>query len=278
MIRDFSDENYNNLIEIVKQVESEKWSDFTDWFGDRWYDLMTLTGVLNIQNSLDNISDYQKKVIDKNNASEEMIKKIFDDVKSVNTNYTTRFAAYEVRLDNFLKLVKNVDSCIDPSTGNYSVEKIHSLLTNGFVEYKNQDKLLMKVCGDGIDAEILSRTDSATVNTLLNTLTPAITAALPNLKIGDKVEIPLGPGVIAYYSVSGSFNKDSPIEADIEIENQKAELNYGISASAGSATATFGTDGLDSEYSYTEGNTKYSISYHISTEEYDVSRSVESQT
>ena len=38
MLRDFSDTAKQNLLNLVSEVENEKWCDLTDWFGDRWYD------------------------------------------------------------------------------------------------------------------------------------------------------------------------------------------------------------------------------------------------
>ena len=36
MLRDFSDASKQKLLGLVSQVENEKYSDFTDWVGDRW--------------------------------------------------------------------------------------------------------------------------------------------------------------------------------------------------------------------------------------------------
>lgn len=87
MKRDFSEQSRQRLLGLVNQVESEKFSNFTDWVGDRWYDFETWIGKLNIKNYLDDVNSYHKKVIDKNNATEEQINKIFENVHAVDSNY-----------------------------------------------------------------------------------------------------------------------------------------------------------------------------------------------
>ena len=82
MYRDFSEKSRNELLGLVSQVENEKISNFTDWVGDRWYDFESWIGKLNIRNYLNNVNEYHKKVIDKNNATKSSINTIFNKVKS----------------------------------------------------------------------------------------------------------------------------------------------------------------------------------------------------
>ena len=49
MYRDFSDASKQRLLGLVKEVEDEKWSDFTDWIGDRWLDLQYWIGKIQAQ-------------------------------------------------------------------------------------------------------------------------------------------------------------------------------------------------------------------------------------
>ncbi len=94
MLRDFSDASKQKLLGLVSQVENEKYSDFTDWVGDRWYDFEEWIGQLNIRNYINNVNAYHKKVIDKNNATKDSIEKIFQDVNQVNHSYYSTFQNY----------------------------------------------------------------------------------------------------------------------------------------------------------------------------------------
>ncbi len=91
MYRDFSEKSRNELLGLVSQVENEKISNFTDWVGDRWYDFESWIGKLNIRNYLNNVNEYHKKVIDKNNATKSSINTIFNKVKSVDASYKDTF-------------------------------------------------------------------------------------------------------------------------------------------------------------------------------------------
>lgn len=90
MKRDFSEAARQELFSLVSQVENEKWCDFTDWVGDRWYDFEEWIGSLDIKNYIDNINEYHKKVIDKNNATIGQIEEIFEDVNQVSADYKAR--------------------------------------------------------------------------------------------------------------------------------------------------------------------------------------------
>ena len=61
MYRDFSEKSKENILNMVSQVENEKFSDFTDWIGDRWYDFESWIGTLNIKKYLNDVNTYPQK-------------------------------------------------------------------------------------------------------------------------------------------------------------------------------------------------------------------------
>jgi hypothetical protein len=91
MLRDFSESSRQKLLGLVSEVENEKLCDFTDWVGDRWLDFEQFIGQLNIKKYINNVNDYHKKVIDKNNATQSSINKIFNDVAKVDNTYYNVF-------------------------------------------------------------------------------------------------------------------------------------------------------------------------------------------
>ena len=105
MYRDFSDASKQRLLGLVKEVEDEKWSDFTDWIGDRWLDFQGWIGHLNIKNYIDDVNTYHKKVIDKNNTTSEKIEKIFEDVAVVDSSY-------KIELQDDYDLFSQIDSYV----------------------------------------------------------------------------------------------------------------------------------------------------------------------
>ena len=69
MFRDFSDEAKQKLLKYVDEVtEDGTWDRVKDWFGDAGLTIQSWLGQLNIQNYVNDVDTYHKKVLDKNNG------------------------------------------------------------------------------------------------------------------------------------------------------------------------------------------------------------------
>ena len=130
MKRDFSETAKQELIELVKQVESENWCDFTDWMGDRWYDFESWIGTLNIQNYINDVNAYHKKVIDKNNTTVEEIERIFGEVQNVDSSYAVRMSAVKEQLTSINNLMIELTRIIEPDNGLFSSDQINGQLSS----------------------------------------------------------------------------------------------------------------------------------------------------
>ena len=117
MVRDFTEQARQELLDLVEQVEKEKWCDFTDWLGDRWYDFQEWIGKLDIKNYVDNVNAYHKKVIDKNNTTRQEINRIFQNIKAVSTEYPQRINAIHKNIYEFEKANKILEETISPPIG-----------------------------------------------------------------------------------------------------------------------------------------------------------------
>lgn len=126
MKRDFSDSTKERLLNLVKQVENEKWCDFTDWIGDRWYDFQDWIGRLDIKRYINNINQYHKRVIDKNNTSVDAINRIFEEVNIVNVNYKGRFSFLLSDLHSYNDMLSMLSDIVTPSNGCFAVQYINS--------------------------------------------------------------------------------------------------------------------------------------------------------
>lgn len=93
MQRDFSQSALEQLLALVDQVESEKWSNVTDWIGDRFLGLEEWLGKLDVKKYANNLNSYHKKVIDKNNTSRQEITEIFDNVAAVDSTYAGKYGS-----------------------------------------------------------------------------------------------------------------------------------------------------------------------------------------
>lgn len=299
MNRDFSESSKQKLIELVEQVENEKWCDFTDWIGDRWYDFMSLVGELNIKNYIDNVNGYHKKVIDKNNVSIEQINRIFDDVKNVDLSYTTRLAAIDTQLTEAKRLIDILSSVIDPSHGLFEGSYNSDDLEGFFNDYYSKKVILDKLGDTGISADEADQMGEENLQSIMGVVGEKVVKNfLPNMKLGSTFELPIGPDLVFYCSVSGKWDPDSPISIDAKIDEQKellltkgiigkynnkikigAHVNEDdvVSVDIGSdnASVTFNSDGkLESSYSIKVSDNTYKYKCEIGLEEMKMEESV----
>lgn len=137
MYRDFSEKSKNELLGLVSQVENEKLSNFTDWIGDRWYDFESWIGTLNIKNYLNNVNEYHKKVIDKNNTTKSTIETIFTRVKNADCQYALTFKDKYIQLRLLERYIGELKEIVNPANGKFTTEYIVSAMTDKLEQYTN---------------------------------------------------------------------------------------------------------------------------------------------
>lgn len=135
MYRDFSEKSKNELMGLVSQVENEKISNFTDWVGDRWYDFESWIGKLNIKNYLNNVNEYHKKVIDKNNTTKSTIETIFNAVKNVDNKYYLVFKDKYTQLMLLEKYIRELSEIVNPVNGIFNSNYIATSMSDLLEEY-----------------------------------------------------------------------------------------------------------------------------------------------
>ena len=128
MYRDFSAKSKQNILNLVSQVENEKWSDFTDWVGDRWLDFQSWIGKLNIKNYINNINEYHKKVIDKNNTTSRTIEQIFKAVETIDKEYKSTLSFTNKSLHQWQTYIDQMTEIVNPRNGNFNAQYIADCL------------------------------------------------------------------------------------------------------------------------------------------------------
>lgn len=129
MYRDFSAKSKQNMLSLVSQVENEKLSNFTDWVGDRWLDFESWIGKLNIKNYINNVNEYHKKVIDKNNTTQQKIEQIFAAVGSVDRTYKTTFSTVKSSLQQWQSYMDQMAAIVSPQNGKFNSQYINTTLS-----------------------------------------------------------------------------------------------------------------------------------------------------
>lgn len=161
LTRDFSDASKQKMLGLVSQVESEKWGEFTDWVGDRWYDFEFWIGTLNIRNYIDDVNSYHKKVIDKNNATEKKIKDIFDAVHGVDSSYSTTLGNIKANLAEWRRFVDQLTDIVEPGKGRFNSQYISGKLNEVLQDISSanvqciRDTLVQQVNGEPLFDENL---------------------------------------------------------------------------------------------------------------------------
>lgn len=120
MLRDFSDKSKHNFIALVSEVENEKINFFTDWVGDGWYAFQSWIGRLNIKCYLDNVNEYHKKVIDKNDTTKGAINRIFNDVDILDNSYRKKLIAVNTVLKQWDSYIVELTSIVNPCNGKFN--------------------------------------------------------------------------------------------------------------------------------------------------------------
>ena len=115
LVRDFTDEAREEFKSMIETIEDDNWCGFTDWIGDAGLGLQSQVGSLNIDKYLNNISSYNKKVIDKNNTTKVKIDEIFDKVKDVDSNHSSRMRELNDRLVEVKKLINTLADVMNPT-------------------------------------------------------------------------------------------------------------------------------------------------------------------
>lgn len=155
MYRDFSEKSRNELLGLVSQVENEKISNFTDWVGDRWYDFESWIGILNIRNYLNNVNEYHKKVIDKNNATKSSINTIFNKVKSVDASYKNTFSIKKSQLQQWQRYIDELSQIVNPRNGKFNAKYMMQRFADDSIQVHNENFAnLRKYLAEILDKDI----------------------------------------------------------------------------------------------------------------------------
>lgn len=121
MKKDFTKESEERLLAIIESVEPRNWYEKAfDWFGDA---ALTISekwlGGLNINDYLNNIDAYHRKILDKNNTTKSQLKQIFSKVRS-DDNIYARNIDRQVRNETIAPIKSYIDALceiVDPSKG-----------------------------------------------------------------------------------------------------------------------------------------------------------------
>lgn len=211
MKRDFSDASKQKMLALVAQVESEKWGDFTDWLGDRWYDFESWIGMLDIKRYIDDVNVYHKKVIDKNNATEQTINSIFAAVRDADTSFSGLFRDIHTQLSRWLRYIDLLSDIVSPQNGNFTGNYMERALSGILTEISTSSEMKLPTHTGAVKCN-----GPARAKEFFKFISSIVGAAG---KIGNSNEASLGKSILSYLStVCGVASTGCDTETDVTSE------------------------------------------------------------
>lgn len=106
IVRDYSTDMRNALLDLTDEVKNEPFYDVTKW--DVWYRLEDWFGLLSISRYKDNIDSYHRKVIDINGTTKRQLNKIFNEVDKVTNEYVTDMNSIKSDIKSIKTSIKKI--------------------------------------------------------------------------------------------------------------------------------------------------------------------------
>lgn len=158
-----------------------------------------------------------------------------------------------------------------------------------FSEYEKTKEVLLILSQSGLSQEDIANLDDEQLKSVLDRVVSGVVDTLPNIKVGEKIEIPIGPDLTLYYSVSGKYDSDSDIDIDLVISDQRLKLkgisgsgkigdnieiggdllggDVSVSGKTDKGAIKFGANGTcEGMATYTDGDTTYTVKTSFSFE------------
>lgn len=140
MIRDYTAKTEERLLKQIDEVNSETWCWLTDGIGDCLSTVGKWLGLLDLKDDMSNVESYQKEILDQTNMTKKELKKIFEDVYSVDTEFRGKFDEINNKESTYNEKLQTLIGMINPNFQIASSEEIMAAMTSYNDKLKNIDK------------------------------------------------------------------------------------------------------------------------------------------
>lgn len=145
MERAYTSEVYDSLVSMIDEIADSDFCGFTDAFGDLWYWISSAIGILNVDNYLNDISSYHKKVLDQHDTTVEKLDRIFEAVGAEDQNGGASFASLTDQLNLFDQVLVEMQSALNPD-GTLSLSEMQRNLANCKDKIQGASLLINDTC------------------------------------------------------------------------------------------------------------------------------------
>lgn len=151
IIRDFSESAKQKLLAYVKDVtETTVWGKLGDIIGDIGLQVQHWFGALDISKHVNNLDEYHKKVIDKNDTTSQRIEEIFTNVKNIDIRYQNGLGQELSYANSITDMIKVLSDTIDPNGGNMNLQKMNEALAASLEKIRENQLSKNKVIEDSM--------------------------------------------------------------------------------------------------------------------------------
>jgi len=292
IMRDFSQASRDELKALVKQIDDEQWSGFTDCLGDLGTGFLSWFGYTDIKRHLNKIEKYHKKVLDKNDTTAADIDRIFDLAIEVDALYASKFAACLLKFIEYRKMINVLADTIDPSKNSFSASTMENSLATAYSAFEKSNAAYSKLLVEDLTEEKMEDMPQEEIQKLLSALSSVYLPIIPDVTVGKEYEIRLSPSLVYYYSVESTLDGNLDVGIDAKIEEGKLKLeslstevgdkfksggemdsdgNVELSAGTDNANISLSTSGeFKGTASYTVDNTTYEYTYGMDMKTYEM--------
>ena len=277
-MRDFSAAAKETLLGYVEEVTASGiWEKIGDAIGDCGLTVQGWLEQLGILTCTQDVEQYYKKILDKNNTTKEEIEEIFTNVQKVDADYVEKILELMYVGNLLIKYITDMTDSIDPDGGKIDVGKLTELLESDKEELEKAQLVVVKTLVEDDELEDATEYVEAVVSykltydefealseeeqlNYLSRVADWLLALYPNIELEAgkyEISVPIGTDMVATYNVtvtaSGETGNNSTVKITMEEQQMVIKSAYkldykNLSASVDSDGVSAGTDIKNGEF------------------------------
>ena len=267
-MRDFSAAAKETLLGYVEEVTASGiWEKIGDAIGDCGLTVQGWLEQLGILTCTQDVEQYYKKILDKNNTTKEEIEEIFTNVQKVDADYVEKILELMYVGNLLIKYITDMTDSIDPDGGKIDVGKLTELLESDKEELENAQLVVVKTLVEDDELEDATEYVEAVVSykltydefealseeeqlNYLSRVADWLLALYPNIELEAgkyEISVPIGTDMVATYNVtvtaSGETGNNSTVK--ITMEEQQMVIKSAYKLDYKNLSASFDTSGMN---------------------------------
>lgn len=272
-MRDFSAAAKETLLGYVEEVTASGiWEKIGDAIGDCGLTVQGWLEQLGILTCTQDVEQYYKKILDKNNTTKEEIEEIFTNVQKVDADYVEKILELMYVGNLLIKYITDMTDSIDPDGGKIDVGKLTELLESDKEELENAQLVVVKTLVEDDELEDATEYVEAVVSykltydefealseeeqlNYLSRVADWLLALYPNIELEAgkyEISVPIGADMAATYNVtvtaSGETGNNNTVK--ITMEEQQMVIKSAYKLDYKNLSASVDSDGVSAGESW----------------------------